>query len=96
MTFFVAKNDRNVLLLCTATLALGLIQPRTKLDYLPPRSSLITSLVDHPQKTRCQIAFYSSITDSAIALQEKVVPKQEVPKLVTSKEQIFEVLLRCL
>ena len=66
VTFFVAKNDGSVLLSCTTTLALGLIQPRTRLDYLPPRASLITSTVDHPQKTRCQVAVHSSTTDSAI------------------------------
>ena len=56
VTFFVAKNDGSVLLSCMTTLALGLIQPRTRLDYLPPRASLITSTVDHLQKTRSQAA----------------------------------------
>ena len=42
VTFYVAKNDGSVLLSCTTTLALGLIQPCTRLDYLPPRASLIT------------------------------------------------------
>ena len=40
VSFFVAENDGSVLLSCTTTLALGLIQPRTRLDYLPPRASL--------------------------------------------------------
>ena len=52
VTFFVAENDGSVLLSCTTTLALGLIEPRTRLDYLPPKASLITSLVDHPKKTK--------------------------------------------
>ena len=51
VTSFVAENDGSVLLLCTTALALGLIQPRTRLDYLPPRASLITSSVDQPKKT---------------------------------------------
>ena len=89
VTFFVAKNDGSVLLSCTTTLALGLIQPRTRLNYLPPRASLITSSVDHPKKTWCQIAVHSSTTDSTVPLWKNVVPKQEVPKLVTSKEQIL-------
>ena len=42
-TFFVAANDGSMLLSCKTTLMLGLIQPRTRLDYLPPRASLITS-----------------------------------------------------
>ena len=43
VTFYVASNNGSVLLSCVITLALGLIQPHTRLDYLPPRASLITS-----------------------------------------------------
>ena len=46
--FYVATNDGCVLLSCKSTLALDLIQPRSRLDYLPPRASLITSTQDHP------------------------------------------------
>ena len=84
VTFFVARNDGSEKLSCTPTLVHGFIQPRTRLDYLPPRASLMTSSVDHPKKTRCQVAIHSSITDSAMPLQKKVFPK-----LVTSKEQIL-------
>ena len=48
-------NDRSVLLSCKTTLMLGLIQPRTRLDYLPPRSSLITSSADHPKETKATL-----------------------------------------
>ena len=48
VTFFVARNDGSVLLSCTTTIALGCIQPITRLDYLPPRESLITCSVDRP------------------------------------------------
>ena len=51
-TFYVAINDGSVLLLCKTTLQLGLIQPRVRLDYLPPRASLISSSADHPKKTK--------------------------------------------
>ena len=51
-TFYVVMNDRTVLLSCQTTLLLDLIQPRSRLDYLPPRASLITSSADHPKKTR--------------------------------------------
>ena len=68
MTFFVAKNDGSVLISCTTTFGPGFIQLRTKLDYIPPRASLITSTVDHPEKTRCQVAVHSSTTDNAIPL----------------------------
>ena len=47
VTFYVAMNDGSVLLSCKTTLMLGLIQPRTRLDYLPPTASLITNSADH-------------------------------------------------
>ena len=46
--------------------------------------------MNNPQKTRCQVAVHSSTTDSAVPPWKKVVPKQEVPRLITSKEQIFK------
>ena len=52
VTFFVAINNRSMLLSCKTILVLGLIQPRSRLDYLPPRASLITSSVNYPKKTR--------------------------------------------
>ena len=50
--FYVATNHGSVLLSCKSTLALDLKQPRSRLDYLPPRASLITSTQDHPKKTK--------------------------------------------
>ena len=60
VTFYVASNNGSVLLSCVTTLALGLIQPHTRLDYLPPRASLITSSADHPKKTKSQISVHVS------------------------------------
>ena len=51
VTFYVAMNDGSVLLSCKTTLLLGQIQPRSRLDYLPPRASLITNSADHHKKT---------------------------------------------
>ena len=47
-------------------------------------------MVNHPQKTKSQVAVHSLTTDSAIPLQKKIVSKQEVPKLITSREQILK------
>ena len=82
VTFFVAGNDGSVLLSCTTTPVLGLIQPRTRPDYLPPMASLITSSVDHPKKKKCQVTVHSSRKDGTVFPQKNVVPK-----LVTNKEQ---------
>ena len=35
VTFYVTSNNGSVLMSCATTLALGLIQPHTRLDYLP-------------------------------------------------------------
>ena len=87
------------MLSCNSTLALGLIQPRSRLDYLPPRASLITSAQDHPKRTKSvplsvhrsqQVAAQSK--QQAVSAQTHITPvtkKQPVSKLVTSKEQIL-------
>ena len=46
------------------TLALGLIQPQNRLDYLPSRASLITSIADHPKKTMSKISVHVSMKES--------------------------------
>ena len=60
VTIFVATQDGSVLLSFTTTLVLGLIQPRTRLDYLLPRASLITSSSDHPKITNSRVSVHSS------------------------------------
>ena len=71
------------LLSCRTTLALGLIQPRNRLQYLLPRASFITSSTDHPKKTKSQIYAHVSKKES-----EDSNCKGMVSKLITSKEQI--------
>ena len=93
VTFYVAKNDGSVLLSCTTTLALGLIQPHTRLDYLPPRASLIIISLDHSRKTKRVSVHRSKKEVSTQSTNQAVtVPdaKQLLPKLVTSKEKIFQ------
>ena len=60
VTFYVACNNGSILLSCVTMLALGLIQPHTRLDYLPPGASLITSSADHPKKTKSQVNMHVS------------------------------------
>ena len=93
VTFFVAVNDGSVLLCCKRTLMLGLIQPRTRLNYLPPRASLITSSADHPKKTKAPLYVQKQKVSTQRPTHEVAtqMPRQKyaVPKLVTSKEQIL-------
>ena len=55
MIFYIASNKGSVILSCNTSLTLGLIQSRPRLDYLPPRMSLITSNADHPRKMKAQV-----------------------------------------
>ena len=91
--FFVAVNDSSVLLSCKTTLLLGLIQPRTRLDYLPTRDSLVMSSADHPKKTKSTLCVQKQEVPTQRSTQEvaalKPKHKYTVPKLVTSKDQIL-------
>ena len=93
VTFFVAMNDGSMLLSCKTTLLLGLIQPRPRLDYLPPRASLITSSADNPKKTKAVLHILkqemsAQTTKKEVAAQTPAA-KRQVPKLITSKEMIL-------
>ena len=85
VTFYVASNNSRVLLSCTTTLALGLIQPHTRLDYLPPRPNLITSSADHPKKTKSQVSVHVSRKESTVSNCKGIVLK-----FVTGKNEILE------
>ena len=93
VTFYVAMNDGSVLLSCKTTLLLGLIQPRPRLDYLPPRASLITSWADHPKKTKAVLhtqkqEVITQATKQEVAAQTPTA-KRQVSKPITSKEMIL-------
>ena len=92
VTFFVAVNDGRVLS-CKTTLMLGLIKPRTRLDYLPPIASLIINSADHPKKTKSTLCVQKQEVSTqrsthGVATQ---MPRQKyaVSKLVTSKDYIL-------
>ena len=93
VTFFVVVNDGSMLISCKTTLMLGLIQQRTRLDYLPPRPSLITSSADHHKKTKSTLCVQKQEVSAQRPTQEVAaqMPRQKyvVPKLVSSKEHIL-------
>ena len=60
VTFSIAENNGSMSLSCKTTLMLGLIQPRTRLDYLSPRARLITSSADHHKKTKATLCVQKS------------------------------------
>ena len=74
VTFYVAMNNGSVLLSCKTTLLLGLIQPRPRLDYFPPKASLITSTADPHKKAKAvlhtqQQEVSTQTTKQAVATQ---------------------------
>ena len=93
VTLFVAVNHGSMLLSCKTTLMLGLIQPRTRLNYLPPKSSLITSSANHPKKTKSTLCVQKQEVSAQRPTHEVATQmsrqKHAVTKLVTSKEQIM-------
>ena len=84
VTFYVSMNDGTVFLSWKTTLLLGLIQPRSRLYYLLPRASLITSSADHPKKTNAVL----NVQEQKMVTQTPTARK-EVPKLITSKKMIM-------
>ena len=89
-TFYTASNEGSVLLSCNTSLTLGLIQSRPRLDYLPPRASLITSNTDHPiKKTQVQIQKQEIIMQISNQQQDAQVITATAPKLVTTQDQIM-------
>ena len=92
-TFCVATNDGSVLLSCSSTLALDLIQSRSRLDYLPLTASLITSMQDHPKTTKqgqpSVHRLQQVATQSKHQVETTQTKKQQASKLITSKDQIM-------
>ena len=82
-TFYVVMNDGSMLLSCKTTLLLGLIQPRSRLDYLPPRTMLITSSANHPKKTRAVL----HVQKQAVSAQ-KNPSKKKPPKHLQSSNKV--------
>ena len=93
MPFFVAVNDDSMLLSCKTTLMPGLIQPRTRLDYLPPRASLIKCSADPPKETKSTLCVQKQEVSAQRSTHEVAAQMSKhiytVTKLVTSKGQIL-------
>ena len=93
VTFYIAINDGSMVLSCKTMVMSGLIQPRSRLNYLPSRASLITNSANYPKKTKStlhvekqQVSAQRSTQEVAIQMPRKKYP---VPKLVTSKDHIL-------
>ena len=93
-TLYMVMNDGSVLLSYKTTLLLGLIQPRSKPDYLLPRAIPITSLADHLKKTRTvlhvQKQAASAQKNKQIEATHTPAVIKQGPKLITNKKMILQ------
>ena len=91
MIFYITSNEGSIFLSCNTSLTLGLIHSRPRLDYLPPRASLITSNADHPRKTKAQIQIQKQeiTVQTTNQQQDAEVTTNTMPKLVTSQDHIM-------
>ena len=48
--FYITKDEGSVLLSCETAFQLKLLDVQTRLEYLPPRATLISSAADYPKK----------------------------------------------
>ena len=92
MTFHVVSNKGSVLFSCNASLNLGLTHSRPRLDYLPPRASLITSKEDHPRKTKLQIQVQKHKVITKLEDQQCNPNSNELkpPTLITNQKHILQ------
>ena len=91
-TFHVASNKGSVLLSCNASLNLGLICSRPRLDYLLHRASLITSKEDHLRKTKLQVQVqkHEVITKLEDQHYNPNSNESKPPTLITNHKQILQ------
>ena len=94
VTFYLTSHEGSVVLSCVTTLALGMIQPHPRLDYLPPRARLITSSADHPKKTKSQISVHVSKKESEVSNHKGMYPSslQARTKFLPSIQMFLMVL----
>ena len=97
--FFMAKQNRSVLLSCRTTMALGLIKPCAQLDYMPPRASLLTSTCDWPNTTKPhkpnihhtkQKQIMRTLPHNVDAQSSQIHMIPEDNRIISSKEQIIK------
>ena len=81
-TFYVASDEGSALLSCDTSLTLGLIHPRPRLNYLPPRASLIMSSTDHPRKTKAQLQIQKH------EITEQTTNQQHVPSTTITESML--------
>ena len=88
VTIYIASNNRSVLLSGPTMFALGFIHPHTRLDYLPPRASLIASSADHPKKTMSQVNV--CVSGKECTMSKVSDQKGKYPSLLQAKTRFYK------
>ena len=86
--FYIAKEEGSVLLSQETVFQLQLLDVQPRLEYLPPRATLISSAANHPKRE-----VHVQSTTSILPTSYSTVPQENTPrrvKIVKSKEQIQE------
>ena len=86
VTFYITSHEGNVVLSCTTTLGLSLIQPHTSLDHLPKGASLVSSSAYHPIKNESQFNIHVLSRKSEVLTESNC--ESMGTKLNTSKNLI--------
>ena len=85
--FFVACNEGSVLLLCTTSLALGMIKPHARLDHLPSGSNVISSSADQPIKDTSHLNVHMLMETSKTS--QLTTRAKKISAVCSKKEQCF-------
>ena len=86
--FYVAKEEGSVVLSQETVFQLQLLNVKPRLEYLPPRVTLMSSAADHPKRE-----IHAQSTTPVLPTSTPTVPQENIPrrvKIVKSKEQIQE------
>ena len=98
-TFYVASNEGSVLLSCDTSLTFGLIHQGPRLDYLPPKASLIMSSAEHPRKTKEQLQIQKhEITEQTTKPKNNMsqAPQSQSPSLLPAETKLCMNFPMCL
>ena len=101
--FYIAKEEGSVLLSQETVFQLQLLDVKPQLEHLPPRTTLISSVVDYPkteihaQSTSTQQQGINDVhpnsnSESIITTSKPIIPQEDTPKKIRikSKKQIRE------
>ena len=86
--FYVAKEEGSVHLSWEMVFQLQLLNVKPRLEYLPPRVTLISSAAGHPKRE-----IHAQSTTSILPTSTSTIPQENTPrrvKIMESKEQIQE------